>query len=85
MGTPVSRQEALQMLDRITARKGHEFWIADLSLADVAKVAAFEVRDHVTDAYLATLAHAKGGKVATFDKRLKNRTLADVVELIPAT
>jgi predicted nucleic acid-binding protein len=51
---------------------GHEFWPDDITLFDNQRIDISRLLDsgQVTDTYLLALAHAHGGKLATFDRRL---------------
>jgi predicted nucleic acid-binding protein len=62
-------REAQEALRSVHARSGFEFWPDSVSYADVD---VDEVRGHaeVTDAYLAGLASARGGVLATLDQDL---------------
>ncbi len=60
---------ALSLLDRVTALPTHEFWAADLPLADViGETGSIVGHRQVTDAYLLALARARGGILATLDR-----------------
>ena len=65
----VSPQEAMALLQRITALPGHRFWTDDLQLAESPLVARSRIVGHqqVTDAHLIGLAQRHGGRLATFD------------------
>jgi toxin-antitoxin system PIN domain toxin len=65
---------AVQALDR------HRFWPDDLGL-DAVDLAAVVGHRQVTDAYLAALARARGGRLATFDRGLAG-THPDVALLL---
>ena len=61
--------DARHTLRRVSQIPGHEFWVADydcLLLPDEG----IRGHGHVTDAYLITLARARGGQVATLDQRM---------------
>jgi uncharacterized protein len=62
----------LQSLAAIRGLSGHEFWPDDLSIADAEFFAPELLSSHsrVTDSYLLALAHAKGGRLATMDRKL---------------
>ena len=80
----VSPADALALLGRIASLPGHEFWPDDLRLAE-AIGAERPIAGHrqVTDAYLAALAAAHGGILATFDRGvLALRGASGVVELL---
>lgn len=59
----------------------HEFWPDDISYRDVSMTGIIGHRQ-VTDAYLAQLARARNGRLASFDKGLA-KLHHDVVDLIP--
>jgi len=59
----------------------HEFWPDSVSFTDVALAGVIGHRQ-VTDAYLAQLARAHSGRLATFDRGLA-QLHRDVAELIP--
>jgi toxin-antitoxin system PIN domain toxin len=68
-GTPAA---AAPMLASLCALPGHAFWPDDIRLLDTA---VFDLgrllnASQVTDSYLLALACARGGKLATFDRRL---------------
>ena len=60
---------ALTLLARVTALPSHEFWPADLTLADaIGKTGSIVGHRQVTDAYLLALARKRGGILATLDR-----------------
>lgn len=65
------------ILSQLRSLPGHEFWSDDLSLLDPGRVdaAAIETHAQVTDSYLLALATSRGGKLATFDRRLSVRAV----------
>lgn len=69
--------EAIELLKRIVAVAGHEFWSDDISIAASAHIARRKLMGHrqVTDAHLLALAIARRGVLATFD--------AGVAEIVP--
>jgi toxin-antitoxin system PIN domain toxin len=77
-----SSATALQALAAITRHPRHQQWLDDLTYLEIDLSG---VRGHrqVTDAYLAGLARARGGRVATLDRGFA-LTAADVAELVPA-
>jgi len=84
---PTTPVEALELLFRIVAFSGHEFWPDDLQLTQVMGAGRLAVRGHlqIADAYLVGLAIHRGGRLATFDKRaasLATGTVAGAVEVI---
>lgn len=68
-GTPAAVAGLLSVL---LALGGHEFWPDDITLFDSRRIDAKRLLDsgQVTDAYLLALARARGGQLATFDRRL---------------
>ncbi|MGL4312405.1 MAG: TA system VapC family ribonuclease toxin [Sphingomonas sp.] len=70
--SPGSPGTTVRPLQRLLALPGHEAWDDDISLLDERLI------DHtlllkpsqVTDSYLLALAVSRGGKLATFDRRL---------------
>lgn len=64
--------EALALLELMVTQPGHVFWNDDISLVSPAFVARAGVLGHrqVTDAHLLSLAIKRGGRLATFDRRL---------------
>jgi len=48
----------------------HQFWAADVRLADIVKPGLAFTHGQVTDIYLLGLAIRKGGKLATLDRRI---------------
>ncbi len=61
----------------LRALTGHVFWPDDLSLAasEAIDPRAIETPGQVTDTYLLALAVSKGGRLATFDRRLSTRAV----------
>lgn len=61
----------------LCALPGHVFWADDLSLtaSERVKPSAIETPGQVTDTYLLALAVSKGGRLATFDRRLSTRAV----------
>jgi predicted nucleic acid-binding protein len=72
---------AVHQLRPIAARQRHEFWTDDVSFTDVSLRGVIGHRQ-VTDAYLAQLARARGGQLATFDRGLAGLH-TDVAHLVP--
>ena len=69
--------EAIQLLGRIVALPGHEFWTDDVSIVASSHVARKKLLGHgqVTDAHLLALAIARRGVLVTFD--------GGVAEIVP--
>jgi hypothetical protein len=72
---------AWAVLSGTTANSRHEFWADDISYTDVP-VQGLVGHRQVTDAYLAQLARARGGRLATFDRAIA-KLHSDVAELVP--
>lgn len=79
-GTPVAHAAAV--LAAITRHPRHQSWPADLPASEV-RWGAVQGHRHVTDAYLAALARAHGGRLLTLDRGLV-AAHPDVAELIDA-
>ena len=73
-GTPA---EVAQLMESLCALPGHVFWQEDFSLVDSERVDAADITtpSQVTDTYLLALAVAKGGQLATFDRRLSTKAV----------
>lgn len=71
-----------EVLSRLCAHPRHRFWADDLDYAEVSWHGVLGHRQ-VTDAYLAALARAKGGRLVSFDKGLA-AVQGEVVELLEA-
>jgi uncharacterized protein len=65
--------DAVARLARFTASGHHAFWADDLSLLDRSVISAHLLTGHgeITDAYLLALAVGKGGRLATFDGKIR--------------
>jgi hypothetical protein len=70
----VSPQEAMALLQRITALPGHRYWSDDVRFAESPHVARSRVVGHqqVTDAHLVALAIRHGGCLATLDRGVRS-------------
>lgn len=67
----VSPEEALALVSGVTTSDdAHVFWPDDLELSSSWSPALVVGHRQVTDAYLARLAQAHGGRLATLDRRL---------------
>jgi uncharacterized protein len=68
-GTPAA---VVPSLSSLRALPGHHFWADDISLLDTMTCDPTRLlaSDQITDSYLLALACAKGGQLATFDRRL---------------
>jgi toxin-antitoxin system PIN domain toxin len=67
---PGDASTTLEILRRLCAGDGHQFWPADVSLRDVVLPDAAITHAQLTDAYLLGLAAHRGGRLATFDGRV---------------
>ena len=72
---------ATSVVAAVMADPRHEFWPDDVPYRDVSMAGVVGHRQ-VTDVYLAQLARAHKGRLATFDRGLANLH-SDVVELVP--
>ena len=77
-GQPAATAQAI--LNGTAAHPRHEFWPDDVSYGDVP-VRGIIGHRQVTDAYLAQLARAREGRLATFDQALA-KLHADITELV---
>lgn len=70
--TPGSAAVVATMVTGLRELGGHVFWPDDISLLDTGHVDTAQVLTsvQVTDTYLLALAVSRGGKLATFDRRL---------------
>lgn len=71
-GRPAERASALAThLRKFCRSSGHLFWADTVSLLDAVRVdLSAAPQRHLTDIYLAALAHAHGGRLATFDRSI---------------
>ena len=67
---PGDAPAVLSILRQFCAEAGHHFWTADVSLRDVLQPGVLITHTQVTDIFLLGLAVHKGGKLATFDRRI---------------
>jgi hypothetical protein len=61
--------QAGEVLAHLCAHPRHQFWADDLNYTELSWTGVLGQRQ-VTDAYLAALARARGGRLATFDQGL---------------
>lgn len=75
--TPGSPAEAAEIMQRLCALDGHHFWSDDVNLIgdDAVDISQIRTAGQVTDTYLLALAVARGGKLATFDRKLSVRAV----------
>jgi toxin-antitoxin system PIN domain toxin len=74
-------ETARRVVRGVSAHPRHEFWPDDVSYSDVPTTGIIGHRQ-VTDAYLAQLARARHGRLATFDEGMA-KLHHDIVDLIP--
>lgn len=81
--------EALALLRRIVEQPGHRFWEDDIAIASAREIEPQRLLGYrqVTDAHLLALALRRGGRIATFDRGLRQlvpggRTATSTVHLI---
>lgn len=70
--SPGSPAAVAPLLRTMRSLDGHIFWSDDISLLDEGKVDTTRLLNsaQTTDSYLLALAQARGGQLATFDRRL---------------
>lgn len=70
--SPGSPAAVAPLVRGLRSLAGHEFWSDDVTLLDDRQVDTSRLLNsaQVTDSYLLALASARGGKLATFDRRL---------------
>lgn len=70
--SPGSPAAIVNIVQRLRALPGHNFWSDEISLADEAFVDPSKIltSGQVTDTYLLALAKKHGAKLATFDRKL---------------
>ncbi|MGH3713070.1 MAG: TA system VapC family ribonuclease toxin [Micromonosporaceae bacterium] len=76
-----SADTAQMIIAAVAADERHEFWRDDFSYQEVPMKGVIGHRQ-VTDAYLAQLARAHAGRLATFDQGLAHLH-SDIAELVP--
>lgn len=74
-------ETARALVAAVAADPRHDFWPDDVSYQDV-RMAGVVGHRQVTDAYLAQLARAHGGRLATFDQGLA-KSHSDIADLVP--
>ena len=77
--SPGSPAVVAGIVEQLRALPGHSFWAEDFSLvgSDAIDVSRVLTAAQVTDTYLLALARARGGQLATFDRRLSVNAVKD--------
>lgn len=90
MGVEISPREALEVLEQTCAEPDHVFWPHERPVTQVASEIRQRLVGHkqLTDAIFLDLAIRNGGRLATFDQRIKGLLPANsrhqtAIELIP--
>ncbi|PDT37497.1 MULTISPECIES: TA system VapC family ribonuclease toxin [Sinorhizobium] len=70
--SPGSPSLVMEVVGKLRSLPGHSFWPDDVSLVGSGDIAPAKIltSGQVTDTYLLALAKARGGKLATFDRKL---------------
>ena len=69
-GSPGSTDDARELLHKLTAAPGHQFWPDANSLLDARRFPRLPAAAHLTDLYLLALAVSRHARLATFDRAL---------------
>jgi toxin-antitoxin system PIN domain toxin len=76
-GSPGDPMTVRQLLTRMCAFPGHQFWDDHLTLSDTVRFPALPASKHLTDLYLLALAASHHGMLATLDRRIDPNLLPD--------
>ncbi|WP_324764964.1 TA system VapC family ribonuclease toxin (plasmid) [Sinorhizobium meliloti] len=70
--SPGSPSLVMEIVGKLRSLPGHSFWPDDVSLVGSGDIAPTKIltSGQVTDTYLLALAKARGGQLATFDRKL---------------
>ncbi|MCG5486689.1 MAG: PIN domain-containing protein [Sinorhizobium meliloti] len=70
--SPGSPSLVMEIVGKMRSLPGHSFWPDDVSLVGSGDIAPTKIltSGQVTDTYLLALAKARGGQLATFDRKL---------------
>ncbi|ESY68536.1 MULTISPECIES: TA system VapC family ribonuclease toxin [Mesorhizobium] len=87
--SPGSPAVVAQIVGKLHVLAGHQFWTDDISLVNFSDIDASRILTsaQVTDSYLLGLAKARGGKLATFDRKLSTAAVRGgkpILHLIPS-
>ena len=69
-GSPGTTDTARELLRKLTAAPGHQFWPDDHSLLDARRLPRLPAAKHLTDVYLLALAVSRQARLATFDRAI---------------
>ena len=90
-GGPAAMAKLFEVIRLMCDSPYHEFWQVDFPVAELLPEVRARLQGHsqITDAVLLTLAIRRGGRLVTFDKRLRNllppdSPLQSAIEVIPA-
>ena len=77
--TPGSPAFVAGIVDKLRALPGHQFWPDEVSLVAAGHVDITKILTsaQITDTYLLALAKARGGQLATFDRKLSVAAVRD--------
>ncbi len=77
--TPGSPAAVATIMAELRRLPGHQFWPDDLSLVGTDRIDPTRIRTsgQVTDTYLLALAQARGGRLATFDRRFSTAAVRE--------
>lgn len=67
---PGTAGEARRILQSLVAAPGHQFWPDEISLLDTRALPTLPTSGQLTDLYLLGLAAKRGGRLATFDRKI---------------
>lgn len=75
--SPGSSANVTDIVGKLRAHPGHQFWPDDISIVGSTDIDAAKILTsaQVTDSYLVALAKAHGGRLATFDRKLSARAV----------
>lgn len=65
----------LAILRQFCTAAGHHFWIEDVSIRELLQPGVLILHSQIADVFLLGLAIHKGGKLATFDRRISTVTV----------
>lgn len=69
-GSLGSTEAARELLRKLTAAPGHQFWPDDHSLLDARRLPRLPAAKNLTDVYLLALAVSRHARLATFDRAI---------------